>query len=72
MKKIQGCCKWIISPQVGGLDEFGYISKIICNFVHQDSDWKDSFSILIILLRNYLRRIVHSRKVMLFDSGANF
>ena len=30
-------------PQVGGLDEFGYIFKIICYFVHQASDWKDSF-----------------------------
>ena len=42
-KTVQGCRKWIISPQVGGLDEFGYIVKIICFFVHQDSDWKDSF-----------------------------
>ena len=32
-----------ISPQVGGLDEFGYTFKIICYFVHQASDWKDSF-----------------------------
>ena len=42
-KTVQGCRKWIISPQVGGLDEFGYIFKIICYFVHQASDWKDSF-----------------------------
>ena len=41
--RVQGCHKWIISPQVGGLDEFGYIFKIICYFVHQASDWKDSF-----------------------------
>ena len=42
-KTVQGCRKWIISPQVGGLDEIGYIFKIICYFVHQASDWKDSF-----------------------------
>ena len=42
-KTVQSCRKWIISPQVGGLDEFGYIFKIICYFVHQASDWKDSF-----------------------------
>ena len=42
-KTVQGCRNWIISPQVGGLDEFGYIYKIICYFVHQASDWKDSF-----------------------------
>ena len=42
-KTFQSCHKWIISPQVGGLDEFGYIFKIICYFVHQASDWKDSF-----------------------------
>ena len=40
---VQGCHNWIISPQVGGLDEFGYIYKIICYFVHQASDWKESF-----------------------------
>ena len=64
-KTVQGCRNWIISPQVGGLDEFGYIYKIICYFVHQASDWKESFSKLNILLRKYLRRIVHSRKEML-------
>ena len=58
-KTIQSCRKWIIYPQFGGLDEFGYIFKIICYFVHQSSDWKDSFSKPIILLRKYLRRIVH-------------
>ena len=42
-KTVQGCHNWIISPQVGGLDEFGYIYKIICYFVHQTSDWKESF-----------------------------
>ena len=42
-KTVQGCRNWIISPQVGGFDEFGYIFKIICYFVHQASDWKDSF-----------------------------
>ena len=42
-KTVQGCRKWIISPQVGSLDEFRYIFKIICYFVHQASDWKDSF-----------------------------
>ena len=42
-KTVQGCRNWIISPQVRGLDEFGYIFKIICYFVHQASDWKDSF-----------------------------
>ena len=42
-KTVQSCRKWIISPQVGGLDEFGYIFKIIYYFVHQASDWKDSF-----------------------------
>ena len=34
-KTVQGCCNWIKSPHVGGLDEFGYIFKIICYFVHQ-------------------------------------
>ena len=29
-KTVQACRNWIISPQVGGLDEFGYIYKIIC------------------------------------------
>ena len=42
-KTVQGCRNWIICPQVGGLDEFGFIYKIICYFVHQSSDWKDSF-----------------------------
>ena len=42
-KTVQGCRNWVISPQVGGLDEFGYIFQIICYFVHQDLDWKDSF-----------------------------
>ena len=42
-KTVQGCRNWIISPQVRGLDEFGYIFKIICYFDHQASDWKDSF-----------------------------
>ena len=42
-KAVRSCRKWIISPQFGGLDEFGYIFKIICYFVHQASDWKDSF-----------------------------
>ena len=64
-KTVQGCRNWIISPQVGGLDEFGYIFKIVSYFVHQASDWKDSFSKLNILLKKYLRRIVNSRKVML-------
>ena len=41
-KTVQGCRKWIISPQVGGLDEFGNIFKIICYFIHQASDWKNS------------------------------
>ena len=38
-KTVQGCRKWVISPQIGALDEFGYIFKIICCFVHQASDW---------------------------------
>ena len=42
-KNARGCRKWIISPRFGGLDEFGYIFKIICYFGHQASDWKDSF-----------------------------
>ena len=42
-KTVRSCHKWIISPQFGGLDEFRYIFKIICYFVHQASDWKDSF-----------------------------
>ena len=42
-KTVPGCRNWIISPQVGGLDEFGYVYKIICYFVHQASDWKESF-----------------------------
>ena len=42
-KTVRSCRKWIISPQFGGLDEFGYIFKIICYFVDQASDWKDSF-----------------------------
>ena len=31
-KTVQGCRRWIISPPVGGLDEFGYIFKIIYYF----------------------------------------
>ena len=42
-KTVQGCRNWIISPQVGELDEFGYIYKIISYFAHQASVWKDSF-----------------------------
>ena len=42
-KTVQGCRNWIISPQVGGLDEFGYIYKKIFYFVHRASDWKESF-----------------------------
>ena len=42
-KTVEGCRNWIISPQVGGLDEFGYIYKISCYFVHQSSVWKESF-----------------------------
>ena len=64
-KTVQGCRNWIISPQVGGLDEFGYIFKIICYFVHKLRIGKIHFSKLNILLRKYLRRIVQSRKVML-------
>ena len=64
-KTVRSCRKWIISPQFGGLDEFRYIFKIICYFVHQASLGKIHFSKLIILLRKYLIRIVHSRKVML-------
>ena len=42
-KIVRSCRKWIISPKFGGLDEFGYIFKIIFYFVDQASDWKDSF-----------------------------
>ena len=42
-KTVEGCCNWIISPQVGGLDEFGYIYKIISYFAHKAQVWKDSF-----------------------------
>ena len=42
-KPVRSCRKWIISPQFGDLDEFGYIFKIICYFVHKTSNWKDSF-----------------------------
>ena len=42
-KTVEGCRNWIISPQVGGLDEFGYIYKIISYFAHQALVWKDSF-----------------------------
>ena len=42
-KSVQGCRKWIISLPLGGLDEFGYIFEIICYFVHQATNWKDSF-----------------------------
>ena len=41
-KTVQSSHKWIISPQVGGLDEFGYIFKIICYFVHQATDDQSS------------------------------
>ena len=42
-KTVEGCRDWIISLQVGGLDEFGYIYKIISYFACQASVWKDSF-----------------------------
>ena len=40
-RTVEGCRNWIISPQVGGLDEFGYIYKIISYFARQASGWKD-------------------------------
>ena len=55
-KTVQSCCNWIISPQVGGLDEFGYIYKIICYFVHQASDWKESFFKTEYILKEVLEK----------------
>ena len=40
---VEGCHNWIISPQVGGLDEDGDIYKFVSYFAHQASGWKDSF-----------------------------
>ena len=42
-RTVEGCCNWIISPQVGGLDEFGHIYKIVSYFACETSGWKDSF-----------------------------
>ena len=42
-RTVEGCRNWIISPQVGGLDEFGHIYKIISYFARKASGWKDSF-----------------------------
>ena len=55
-KTVQSCRKWIISPQVGGMDEFGYIFKKICYFVHQASDWKDSFFQTVYIIKNVLEK----------------
>ena len=55
-KTVQGCRKWIIPPQVGGLDEFGYIFKIICYFVHQAPDWKDSFFQTVYIIKKVLEK----------------
>ena len=42
-RTVEGCRSWIISSQVGGLDEFGDIYKIVSYFARQASGWKDSF-----------------------------
>ena len=42
-RTVEGCCNWIISPQVGGLDEVGDIYKFVSYFARQASGWKDSF-----------------------------
>ena len=42
-KTVEGCRNWIVSPQVGGLDDVGDIYKFISYFVRQASGWKDSF-----------------------------
>ena len=42
-RTVEGCHNWIISLQVGGLDEFGHIYKIVSYFAREASGWKDSF-----------------------------
>ena len=42
-KTVEECRNWIISPQVGGLDDVGDIYKLVSYFVRQTSGWKDSF-----------------------------
>ena len=42
-RTVESCHNWIISPQVGGLDEFGHIYKIFSYFAHEASGWKASF-----------------------------
>ena len=42
-KTVEGCRNWIISPQVGGLDDVENIYKFVSYFVCQTTGWKDSF-----------------------------
>ena len=42
-KTVEGCCNWIISPHVRGLDDVEDIYKLVSYFVCQTSGWKDSF-----------------------------
>ena len=42
-RTVEGCRNWIISPQVGGIDESGDIYKIVSYFAHQASGWKGTF-----------------------------
>ena len=67
-RTVEGCRNWIISPQVGGLDEFGHINKIVSYIAREASGWKDTFSKPNISLRKYLGRMVHIIKVMLLHS----
>ena len=64
-KTVEGCRNWIISPQVGGLDVFGYIYKIICYFVHQSSVWKESFFQTEYIVKEVLEKDSSIKKVML-------
>ena len=42
-KTVEGCPNWIISPQLGVIDDVVDIYKLFSYFVCQTSGWKDSF-----------------------------
>ena len=55
-KNSSGWLQSDLSPQVGGLDQFGYIYKIISYFAHEASVWKDSFFQTEYIVEELLRK----------------
>ena len=58
-KTVEGCCNWIISPHVRGLDDVEDIYKLVSYFVCQTSGWKDSFFKLTISFMKLWGMMVH-------------